>query len=100
MATHEDATTQAQNLALRKDLADAYASIEGAKQVQSFAALTFEELLDQQIERIEGADRVDKPNEINRVARTLARVVGAVGRVQSLPDEAFVAPDPQYDVNT
>ena len=91
---------QEQNLEVRTALNDAYAAIEGAKAVQSFAALTFEDLADQQIQRISGPDVQGRPNELNRVQRVLQDALQAVAKIKSLPADAFQDPDPTRDVNT
>lgn len=96
----DDATQQAQNLELRVALSDAYASIEGQKAVQSFNAITFEDLADQQIQRIEGADTQMRPNELHRVQRVLNNVLQAVAKIKALPPEAFAKQDQNRDVNT
>lgn len=96
----DDPKLQSQNLELRKALNDAYAAVEGAKSVQSFSALTFEDLADAQIQRISGNDTVARPNELNRVKRTLNNVVQAVAKIKAMPPEAFAKQDPSRDVNT
>ena len=96
----DDPKLQAQNLELRKALNNAYAAVEGAKSTQSFSALTFEDLADQQIQRISGADTTARPNELNRVQRTLNDVVQAVAKIKAMPPEAFAKQDPARDVNT
>ena len=96
----DDAQQQSQNLELRKALNDAYSAIEGAKAVQSFNGLTFEDLADQQIQRISGADTQSRPNELNRVQQILANVVQAAAKIKALPPEAFADQDPARDVNT
>ncbi len=96
----DDPKLQAQNLELRKALNDAYASIEGGKSVQSFSALTFEDLADAQIQRISGPDTEARPNELNRVKRTLNNVIQAVAKIKAMPPESFAKQDPARDVNT
>lgn len=96
----DDPKLQSQNLELRKALSDAYASVEGYKATQSFNALTFEDLADQQIERIEGADTEARPNEKNRVQRVLNNVLQAVTKIKEMPPESFAKQDAARDVNT
>ncbi len=99
-ANQDDPKIQSQNLELRKAISDAYAAVEGSKSVQSFHALTFEDLADQQIQRIIGADSEARPNEINRVKRVLNNVVQAAAKIKSLPPESFAKQDPGRDTNT
>ena len=91
---------QEQNLELRRAINDAYAFVEGQKLVQSFSAVTFEELLDQQIERIEGTSTVQKPNEIERITRVEQEVISAVEKIKALPDDAFKKTPEENGVNT
>lgn len=96
----EEEKTQSLNLELRTALNDAYAAVEGAKSVQTFSAVTFEDLADQQIERIAGATSPARPNELDRITRTVNNVVAAVEKIKSLPPEAFARKDDTKDVNT
>lgn len=102
MANQEDngVGQQEQNLELRRAISDAYAFVEGQKLVQSFSAVTFEELLDQQIERIEGASTTQKPNEIDRVTRVEQDVISAVAKIKKMPDDAFRKTPEDNGVNT
>jgi hypothetical protein len=96
----DDAKQQEQNLEIRKALGDAYSAVEGAKSVQSFSALTFEDLADQQIQRISGPGTDARPNELDRVQRVLGKVLAAVASAKSLPAASFAKQDPARDVNT
>lgn len=96
----EAAQQQEQNLQLREALNNAYGFIEGQKSVQTFSTITFEELMDQQIERLVGADTDSRPNVFNRITKIKESVVKAVENIKSLPDSAFVDADPDTDVNT
>jgi hypothetical protein len=91
---------QSQNLKLRKAFNDAYAAVEGQKVAQSFSAVTFEELADQQIQRISGSGTPSRPNELDRVQKVLNNVLQAVEQVKGMPPESFQDPDPNRDVNT
>lgn len=95
-----DKKEQEQSLELRRSIADAYAFVEGQKSVQSFSALTFEDLVDQQIERIEGKGTALRPNMLDRVNALEANVKQAVDKIKSLSATAFAKPDPQNDANT
>jgi hypothetical protein len=85
---------------LRRSLNNAYAFVEGQKSAQSFAALTIEDLLDQQIESIEGKDTQARPNQLNRIMKTVNDVVAAAEKIKSMPDDAFNEHDEKLDVNT
>jgi hypothetical protein len=96
----DDPEVQSQNLAIREHLNDAYAAVEGQKTVQSFAAFTFEDALDQQIERIEGADTVLRPNKLHRIDKIESNVLSAVAKIRALPPDAFAEPDDARDINS
>lgn len=97
---NDSSKRQNENIAIRRALSDAYAFVEGQKLVQSFSSLTFEELLDQQIERIEGVSTVTRPNEIERISRIEVDVVAAVQKIKQLPDDAFRKTENTNNVNT
>jgi hypothetical protein len=95
-----DQKDQEQSLELRKAIASAYAFVEGQKAVQSFSALTFEDLVDQQIEQIEGKGTALRPNMLDRLDAIKNGVASAIEKIKQMPPEAFAKPDPQNDVNT
>lgn len=84
----------------REILANAYAFVEGAKSVQSFTALTPEDLMDRFIERIEGKDSPARPNVLNRLTKIKNELTSAVEKIKAMPAEAFRRADPAKDVNT
>lgn len=88
------------NFEVRRDLANATAFVAGQQAVYSFAALTPEELLDQQIERIEGKDTQARPNEVHRLDGIESSLLRSIQRIRDLPPEAFQDPDASTDVNT
>ncbi len=94
------AAQQEQNLELRRAINDAYAFVEGQKLVQSFSSISFEELLDQQIERIEGASSTRRPNEIDRITRVEQDIIAAVEKIKKMPDDAFKKTPEENGVNT
>ena len=104
MATEEekalDRSKQAQNLRERRALNDAYAVLEGQKLTQSWAAFTFEDAVDLQIEEIEGATVGKRPNQLDRVDRIEKMTLDAIAQIRNIPPEDFIDPDPDEDVNT
>jgi hypothetical protein len=96
----DDPQTQQQNLNLRVALNDAYAAVEGDKLVQSFSAITFEDLATQQIARISGPDTPTRPNELNAVQNVLNAVTQAATQIMAMPASAFADADPTRDVNS
>jgi hypothetical protein len=98
--TPDSATTQAQNINIRTALSDAYSAVESYKTVQTFNAITFEELLDQQITRITGPDTDSRPSELTRVQSVLSNLQQAVTQIKAMPADAFSNANAARDVNT
>lgn len=98
--SQDDAQQQQQNLDLRTALNDAYAAVEGAKAVQSFSAITFEELANTQIQRISGPSTQTRPNALDAVQQVLTNLTNAVAKIKALPPDAFMEPADGRDVNT
>lgn len=95
-----DKETQDRNTRLRRDLSNAYASLQGEQTSKSFSAYTFEEALDAQIERIEGEGTKLRPNLLERVDNIESRVLQAVNQIKEMPPEDFIQKDEEQDVNT
>jgi type VI protein secretion system component VasK len=93
-------SVQSRNTRLRESLSNANTALQAERTTQSFSAYTFEEALDAQIERIEGAGTQLRPNELDRVDRILSEVREAVDQIKSLPPESFIKPSSKDDVNT
>jgi len=98
--SQDDAALQAQNLDLRTAINDAYAAVESAQLTQTFSALTFEDLLDQQIERISGTSTQTRPNALDRITQIVNNVQAAVTQLKNMPPEQFQQSDPTRDVNS
>jgi hypothetical protein len=92
-------SVQDRNTRFRESLSNAYTALQSERVIQSFSAFTFEEALDAQIERIEGAGTQLRPNELDRVDRILSQVVESVEQIKALPPESFVKPSGTDDVN-
>lgn len=97
---NEEARLQNLYIGQRRAVNNAYAALEGEKTVQSFAAFTFEDALDLQIERIEGEGTQLRPNELERVDEIEKNLIKAVQELKEVPVEAFLEADPERDVNT
>ncbi|MFA5436213.1 MAG: hypothetical protein WC372_09270 [Candidatus Neomarinimicrobiota bacterium] len=77
------------HLRQRRAVNNAYSALEGRKIASAFAAFTFEEAADAQIELIEGQDTQAHPNYLNRVAALRGEIERAVDELKSLPPETF-----------
>jgi len=85
---------------LRQNVNDAYAFVEGQKSNQTFASLTFEDLMDQQIERLVGKDTDARPNVLHKVDRIEQKIVSAVAQIKKLPPEFFKVQTSNENANT
>lgn len=93
------AQQQQQNEELKKSISDAYAAVQGAAGVQTFAAYTLEDAANDQVQQISGPSTPTRPNELDSVQAILKNVTQAAAKIKSLPADAFVEPDPTNDVN-
>lgn len=85
---------------IRRIINDGYAFVLGRQATQTFGALTYEELADQQIERIEGAGTVLRPNELSRIDKVEQDLTNMIQHMRDIPPERFVLSNPDRDVNT
>ena len=91
--------SQDENVAIRYDLHNAYAFVEGHKSAQSFSAFTIEEAHDRFIDRVEGQSTPFRPNVLERIDRVARNVTATVAKVKSMDPDAFRRPD-EDNVNT
>lgn len=96
----EERQKQSAQMKMRRALDDAYGALEGQKCTQTFLAFSFEEALDNQIERISGTSTRLRPNEIDRVKRVRDSLTEAVAAIKQVPPEAFLIAIKGRDVNT
>lgn len=104
MATKQDQQQEFQqqqaHISQRRAINNAYAAILGERTTQTFAAFTFEDAVDLQLERIEGGSDPLRPNELDRVDRIESQLIQAVAQLKEVPPEQFLAFDAGKDVNT
>lgn len=84
----------------REAVNNAYGSLTGQSLAESFAAFTFEEAADAQIERIEGASTPIRPNLLVRTESIRSNLKKAVAQIKEVPPEAFMDVDETKNVNT
>ena len=87
-------------LQLRISVNNAYAYVRGQESVQSFLAVTFEDLAAQQIQRLSGKGTATRPNYIDRIRKVEQDIISAAQKIKQVPPDAFLAPDNNRDVNT
>jgi hypothetical protein len=98
---NEEQRIQSLNLSQRRAINNAYAALISDQNTQTFAAFTFEDALDLQIERIEGnSGGKQRPNLLERTARIEGQLLKAVEQLKKVDPEQFLEPDERGDVNT
>ena len=97
----------AMNQNMRQILNDAYAFVRGCDYNQTVANLTYEELLDAAIDRIEGTANSGnvRSTKLDRITKIKNDLVSAVETIKSKPASAWVANNadavqPDDSVNT
>jgi len=101
MSTDDDEENEAQDesLSVRDDLGAAYSFIVGRESVRSFSTYTFEEAMQDQLERLTKGTAT-RPCERNRIDALESRVKRVIERIRGLPPDAFNHQDAKKDVNT
>lgn len=84
----------------RRTLASALAELRSKEVRDTFAAVTLEELVDQQIEQLEASTDPYYPSRLEQVQRLLRDVRETVAAVKAQPPEAFRTQDSSSAVNT
>jgi len=87
-------------ISLRDTAAQAFAFVKGAEAVETFAAYTFEEALQQQIDRLEGGGEatLSAIAQIDKIQSDLAKVREGLASMSATLEEALE--DPNGNVNT
>lgn len=91
---------QVQYLRQRRAFNDAYSAIVAEQAVVSFMSYSFEDALNDQIQRIEGETVGVRPNELDRVAKIEDELTQAITLIKTLPPDSFRYADESNDVNT
>lgn len=97
---NEEAAKEELSDQLRRSVANAYAFVQGQETTESFSSLTFEDVLDAQIERIEGPGTDIRPNVLDRIRKVKSDMLEAIASIKAQPDSFFKEPDPSQDTVT
>lgn len=84
----------------RTVVADVVGALRSQEINRSFASISLEEVIDRQIERIEGAETETKPNRLTRVNRIKAEFDGVIDAIKETDPDLFRPADPDDDANT
>lgn len=98
--SNQEAAGLEQNEELRRVINQSLGAVLGRQSTESIFALTYEELVDAQIERIEGKGTDVRPNELERVNKVESDLLNVVEKIRSMPPESFLMSDSTRDVNT
>jgi hypothetical protein len=81
-----------QILAMRQFIADAYSFVRGAQFTKLSANVTFEQLIDGALDKIEGTNNVSsvRPCKLDRIKAIQANLAAAVEQVKAAPPESWV----------
>jgi len=100
MATDKEGTVEQQNIEFRRAIQSAYATVQAADATRGLGSVTYEELLQQQVDMIEGAGTDTRPNILQRIDRVEADILAVVSQVKELPADYVLQPDGQLVANT
>lgn len=84
----------------RRVVANAVAEVRSQEIKNAFAALSLEELIDQHIARLEGAEDAINPSRVERIRKVKEELTANIEAMKNTPPESFRRHDPQGDVNT
>lgn len=85
---------------MREALNKGYAVLEAEKYTNTAAAFTFEEAVDQQIQRLEESGSRIRPTPLERVEKIEQELKQAVESITAIPPEEFIKTIRGRDVNT
>jgi hypothetical protein len=100
MSSPNNSTSADLTFQLRTIVARAYGFVAGQQTVQTFAAITFEELAAQQIDRLSGKGSSGRANAIQRIQRVAQDLQSVADQIKQTDPSAFLVPDANKDVNT
>jgi|WetSurSiteA1Bulk_404760.scaffolds.fasta_scaffold22671_2 hypothetical protein len=104
MASTDKKTAQKQlNLRMREIINNAYAFVRSREYTKQVANISYEQLLDDAIDAIEGTPgkKPLRPRALERIQKLKAEIVDAVTQVKAKPPTDWaLSEDPQENVNT
>jgi hypothetical protein len=84
----------------RRIIANAVGELRSNEIRDSYAALSLEELIDQQIDRLEGTNDTLNPSRLQRIQRIRQELADNIEAMKATPPSSFRRHDPDGDVNT
>jgi len=84
----------------RRALQSAYTAVTASEATKALGNVTFDELLSQQVDLIEGTSSSTRPSVLAAIDRVEADVLSVVSALSNAPPEAFAPPNTAEDVNT
>lgn len=88
-------------VSMRNTAAQAYGFVKGSESIESFAALTFEEAMQQQLDRLEngGEATLSALSQVDKIQTDLSKVVNGLQNAPATVEEALEVSD-EENVNT
>jgi uncharacterized protein YdcH (DUF465 family) len=84
----------------RRVVSDAVGELRSAEIRDSYVSLSLEELVDQNIERLEGGTDPTSPSRLERVRKIREELSSKIDAMKDTPPEFFRRADAEGDVNT
>lgn len=102
MADEETPRSRAreQQREFRRIVANAVGELRSQEVKDSYASLSLEELIDQQIDRLEGTEDGSNPSRLARIRRVKQELTDNIEAMKATPPSDFRRHDPDGDVNT
>lgn len=96
----EEKSNQQVAVELRRTMQAAVGFLRGAELRESIGAVTFDELLSQQIELIEGTGTDTRPGILAKIEAIRTSLHTTTAQLRQLPEEAVATPQEEEDANT
>lgn len=84
----------------RRIVANAVGELRSQEVRDTYASLSLEELIDQHIERLEGAEDALNPSRLQRIRRVREELSNSIEAMKATPPDNFRRHDPEGDANT
>lgn len=99
--TEQSSTSQsrAQQREFRRVLGNAVGMLRSDEARNSYASLSLEELIDKQIDKLEGSDGMN-PSRLARIRSVRQELSDSIEGMKATPPENFRRHDPNEDANT
>lgn len=84
----------------RRGIAAAIEFVRSREKTEGYTSIGLEELIDQQIEVLQGRQDIEKPSYKTRLEKLREDTEASIAGLKQTDPDAFRTPDPDQDVNT